>query len=190
MKRPAELRAAPLVIGVVTGLRPTAASHARTADEGRKPDTLTAVAAVGHADAIPLVATAVAAPVDSSAAPTAASVPSSPDEAPPTNESVKPMAAGLALDPMAPPSNDFHPGQHSAMVAAAEQALMRGATDRALVLAGQAVTAAPADADAWLTLAAAHRAAGDEGAARADYRSCIKQAHTEGVNHCRVLAAH
>jgi DNA-binding response OmpR family regulator len=181
-----------LVVGVVTGLRPAGASHPRTADEGRKPDTLTAAAAaapIAHADAVPLVPTA-AAPVDSAMAEPTPAVVSAPHEgASSANAAVEPGAAGLGLGP-APAGIDFHPGKHSALVSAAEQALMRGATDRALVLAGQAVTAAPADADAWLTLAAAHRAAGDDSAAHTDYRNCVAQAHTEGVNHCRVLAAH
>ena len=184
-----------LVIGVVTGLRPSG-SHARTADEAHKAETLAAAAApraeappqpVGPAEPVVAVgppdpSTTVAAAEPSSAAANGAALPAAP--------AAEPVAAGPIAEPTAPAGADFRPVHHSPLVAQAEQALMKGATDRAIVLAGQAVAATPTDADAWLALGAAHRAAGDESAARADYRSCINQAHSEGVNHCRVLAEH
>ncbi|HSY23017.1 MAG TPA: response regulator [Polyangiaceae bacterium] len=188
-----------LIIGVVTGLRPSG-SHARTADEARKAEAVTAAAAAARAEAPPTpVATA---PTEAVAAPPATPDPSAaiaaietpapaPNAGTPTaGPAGEPMAAGPPTDPSPPAGGEFHPAHHSPLVAQAEQALMKGATDRAIVLAGQAVAATPTDADAWLALGAAHRAAGDESAARSDYRSCIVQAHSEGVNHCRVLAEH
>jgi DNA-binding response OmpR family regulator/Flp pilus assembly protein TadD len=188
-----------LIIGVVTGLRPSG-SHARTADEARKAEAATAAAAAARPEAPPTpvaaaTTEAVAAPPatpDPSAAIAATETPApaanggTPSAAP----AGEPIAAGPGTDPSPSAGGEFHPAHHSPLVAQAEQALMKGATDRAIVLAGQAVAATPTDAAAWLALGAAHRAAGDDSAARSDYRSCIAQAHSEGVNHCRVLAEH
>jgi len=76
----------------------------------------------------------------------------------------------------------------SSMVLEAERALARGATARAVELAQKAVAENPGDADAWLTLGAAREASGDANSARLAYRSCVAQAHTVGLDHCRVLA--
>jgi DNA-binding response OmpR family regulator len=190
-----------LVIGVVTGLRPSG-SHARTAEEARKTDAVSAAAATARAEAPP--PPAAAPPAEALAAAPAATTtdPSAPAASAdstaaaanagtaPAAPAGEPMAPGLGTDPGPAAAAEFHPIHHSPLVAQAEQALMKGATDRAIVLAGQAVAATPTDAAAWLALGAAHRAAGDDSAARADYRSCIAQAHSEGVNHCRVLAEH
>jgi Flp pilus assembly protein TadD len=75
------------------------------------------------------------------------------------------------------------------MVIEAERALASGATAHAVELAQRAVAENPADADAWLTLGAAREASGDAKSARLAYRSCVAQAHTAGLNNCRVLAA-
>jgi hypothetical protein len=73
------------------------------------------------------------------------------------------------------------------LVSQANRALVRGATTRALVLARQAVTENPDDADAWLTLGAACQSAGDLSGARDAYRSCVARAHTPNVSECRLL---
>lgn len=76
----------------------------------------------------------------------------------------------------------------SALVKEAEQALLDGANERALALANEAVAASPADAAGWLVLGSVHRAMGEDEAARLDYRRCVAQALTAGVNDCRILA--
>jgi CheY-like chemotaxis protein len=77
----------------------------------------------------------------------------------------------------------------SALVRDAQRALLNGQTERARSLAQQAVSERPVDADAWLTLAAAQRAAGDLAAARETYLNCIQRAQTASLNHCRILAS-
>lgn len=76
----------------------------------------------------------------------------------------------------------------AALVKEAEQALLQGANERAVLLATEAVATSPADAAGWLVLASAHRAMGEDDAARSDYRQCVAQAQTAGVNDCRILA--
>ena len=56
-------------------------------------------------------------------------------------------------------------------------------------LAQKAVGTNPGDADAWLTLAAARKAAGDLAGARDAYGKCVASAHTYSVMSCRALAA-
>ncbi len=107
------------------------------------------------------------------------------------------VGAGPALAGIAPPERRVREtsldtklagtGQMP-LVSDAERALLKGQTERALTLAHQAVTENEADADAWLTLAAAQKASGDFAGARESYRSCIGHAHTVGLDHCRVLA--
>jgi hypothetical protein len=75
----------------------------------------------------------------------------------------------------------------SALVRDAHRALLKGDTARALTLAQQAVATNPADADGWLTLAAARRAAGDAAGAHDAYRKCVASARTFGVMSCRAL---
>jgi DNA-binding response OmpR family regulator len=74
------------------------------------------------------------------------------------------------------------------LVAQASRALAAGATARAVELARQATAAAPADANAWLTLGAAYSASGNASAARDAYRSCIVHARTPNVSECRMMA--
>ena len=76
----------------------------------------------------------------------------------------------------------------SPLVRDAQRALLKGDTERALSLAKQAVAANSADAEAWLTLAASQRASGDLPGAAQTYRSCVDQAQTAGLQHCRILA--
>lgn len=82
----------------------------------------------------------------------------------------------------------FEETGQSPTVLEAERALARGATSSALELAQRAVAENPANADAWLTLGAAREASGDANSARFAYQSCVAQAHTVGLNHCRILA--
>jgi hypothetical protein len=76
----------------------------------------------------------------------------------------------------------------SPLVRDAQRALLKGDTARAIELAQKAVVKDGSDADGWLTLAAARKASGDFTGASDAYQSCIAQAQTEGVVHCRVLA--
>jgi len=121
-------------------------------------------------------------------------------EAPPPAETTPPESTGVAPDTtsVAPAPSardpretalDVHTELHakSALVRDAHRALLKGDTARALTLAQQAVAANPFDADGWLTLAAARRAAGDAAGARDAYRKCIASARTFGVMSCRAL---
>jgi CheY-like chemotaxis protein len=120
-------------------------------------------------------------------------------EAPNGADGVKPLAsppvvaatpgpivpAGESALPLSGPSQSKG---RSALVVDAEQALLRGAIDRAVELATKATVETPEDANAWLALGAAHRAAHDPAAAREDYRNCVAHAVTFGTMDCRVLA--
>jgi DNA-binding response OmpR family regulator len=75
----------------------------------------------------------------------------------------------------------------SPLVREAHRALLKGDTGRALSLAQQAVAANSADADAWLTLAAARKASGDVAGARDAYAKCVADGRTFGVMSCRAL---
>jgi len=77
----------------------------------------------------------------------------------------------------------------SALVRDAQAALLKGDTGKAMALAQQAALTSPYDAEGWLTLAAARKAAGDLGGARDAYTQCVAKAHTVGVMSCRALAA-
>jgi len=77
----------------------------------------------------------------------------------------------------------------SPLVRDAQRALLKGDTAAAMSLAQRAVAANSGDADAWLTLAAARKAAGDLAGARDTYNKCVAMAHTFGVMSCRALAA-
>jgi tetratricopeptide (TPR) repeat protein len=76
----------------------------------------------------------------------------------------------------------------ASIVSQANHALRRGATERALTLARQAVAANPADADAWLTLGAALQSSGNSAGAREAYNNCLTRAHTANISECRLLA--
>jgi DNA-binding response OmpR family regulator len=77
----------------------------------------------------------------------------------------------------------------SALVRDAQQALLKGDTGKAKVLAQQAALTSPYDAEGWLTLAAARKASGDLAGARDAYAQCVAKAHTFGVMSCRALAS-
>jgi CheY-like chemotaxis protein len=99
--------------------------------------------------------------------------------------------AALASDPKAhemPLNVSFEMHSRSPLVRDAQRFLLKGNTERAATLAQKAVSADASDADAWLTLAAARKAAGDIAGAGEAYRSCIAQARTVDVIHCRALA--
>jgi hypothetical protein len=78
---------------------------------------------------------------------------------------------------------------HSPLVRDAQRLLLKGETERAVTLAQKAVSEDASDADAWLTLAAARKAAGDLSGAGEAYRACITQARTVGVADCRALGS-
>ena len=103
-----------------------------------------------------------------------------------------PRAAGLPPTPAvgreAPLDVKLAAANLSPLVRDAQRALLKGDTERALSLARQAVAENSADAEAWLSLGAAQRAAGDIAAAATTYRSCVGQAQTAGLQHCRILA--
>jgi DNA-binding response OmpR family regulator len=77
----------------------------------------------------------------------------------------------------------------SPLVRDAQRALLKGDTGRALSLAQHAVAANSADADGWLTLAAARKASGDVAGARDAYSKCVAAGRTFGVMSCRALGA-
>jgi len=174
-----------MLICIAAGLGALSARHERRADDARRHDALAAAALAPHLDPV-----ALAPPVPNGETPSATAPPPAPlTEGEAAKEPMPPSYTGATPATSVSVEGETH-HIRSALVAAAEQALVRGAIDHALVLAGQAVSAEPTDADAWLTLAAAHRASGDDTGARADYRNCIAHARTEAVSHCRVLAAH
>lgn len=74
------------------------------------------------------------------------------------------------------------------LIAQADRAMQKGDRQLAVDLARQAVAQNPSNADAWLTLGAAYQSAGNGGAAKDAYRSCVKQAHSGNLNDCYVLA--
>ncbi len=174
------------LIGITGGMRALSVRAERRAEEATRRAAMTAVAAPAEvgASSMPVLPP-----------PPVIEIPSTQTVAPPIAEpgTSAAEAAGPTRTVMPPkgewPVDIVRPSGRSTLVTAAEQALLHGATDRALVLANQAVTTEPQNADAWLTLAAAHRVLGDRAAEREDYRKCIDQAITESVNHCRVLAA-
>jgi hypothetical protein len=171
----------------------------------------TAPAAAGSPTAIgppaaPIATASAAAPVAEHAAPAEAAVGANP----PSTEGAG-ATAGQAAAPGVDPSGlaqataaalagiGASPGRESALdskvalssrsprVRDAERALLKGETDRAVVLAQQAVGEDPVDADAWLTLAAARKASGDVSGAREAYHLCIVQAQGADVTDCRIL---
>jgi DNA-binding response OmpR family regulator len=88
----------------------------------------------------------------------------------------------------APIDTPSQQSQAGSLVAQASRALAGGATARAVELARQATTAAPTDANAWLTLGAAYSAMGNASAARDAYRSCVAHARTPNVSECRMMS--
>ena len=76
------------------------------------------------------------------------------------------------------------------LLSQATRAMQQGDTAKAVSLARQAVAQNPANADAWLTLAAALQSSGNSGAAHGAYVSCTKQAKYNDVTECFARAGH
>jgi DNA-binding response OmpR family regulator len=70
------------------------------------------------------------------------------------------------------------------LMSQATRAMQQGDSAKAVSLARQAVAQNPANADAWLTLAAALQSSGNSGAAHGAYVSCTKQAKYNNVTEC------
>jgi DNA-binding response OmpR family regulator len=121
--------------------------------------------------------------VETLAAPPAARPPK--DEAPPTSPAA--IASPRAVRETAL-NTQLALHSSSSLVRDAQRSLLKGDTAGATELAQKAVSSDPSDADAWLTLAAARKAAGDNAGATEAYSACIAQAQTAGVTHCRVFA--
>ena len=143
------------------------------------------------------------APTPPITAPPASPVASAPVRAlpplPPSQTNAGPGATAPAATPSvtpqppqargeAPLDTRPQPAQVGSLVAQASRALAEGATARAVELARQATTAAPTDANAWLTLGAAYSAMGNASAARDAYRSCVAHAKTPNVSECRMMS--
>ncbi|WP_394821002.1 response regulator [Pendulispora albinea] len=70
----------------------------------------------------------------------------------------------------------------------AQRLLERGNPTGAAELARKAVNGDPTNAEAWLTLGAAHDAAGNHALARGAYKSCVDSGQGPRVSECRALA--
>jgi len=205
--------AASVVLLVAGSLRALRDRQERLAEASRSTAASAEPAAARSVDVPPPppVAPAMAsARAEESASATASAAPSgtAPEPSPTGAASTAPIAAGVApvtAVPAAPvaavprPVAAAPPAREApivtqgesgsgSLVAQASRALAEGAAARAVDLARQAVTANPADADAWLTLGAALQASGNGGAAHVAYTSCVAQARTPNVSECRVLA--
>ncbi len=194
--------AAGAALVVVIGLR---SAHVRQLQESERaraqlPTTSAAAAAAGPSQplepgASPLTATGGTGPVaeQATAAPASTDAATTPDTV--TGPDGLPVTAAVA--PAAPAVDpretalDVKTSLHarSALVRDAQSALLKGDTGKAMALAQQAALTSPYDAEGWLTLAAARKAAGDLGGARDAYAQCVSKAHTVGVMSCRALAA-
>ena len=91
-----------------------------------------------------------------------------------------PPSTGLAAIESLPPVD---------LVAEAQRALERGDPAHARALAVEAIRRASDDAEAWLTLGAAHEALGDVTAARGAYQSCVSVGRGDRVRECSALLA-
>jgi hypothetical protein len=174
----------------VTSATPAARSEARTAP----------IPAAVEAPSPSIAAAATATATVAASAEPAEVAPGAPNAAGATGMAAAGPAAGAANAPAAAalaPVNtkesaiDVRYAMHSTspLVRDAQRALLKGDTARAMELAQKAVVKDASDADGWLTLAAARKASGDFTGASEAYQSCIAQARTEAVVHCRVLAA-
>jgi hypothetical protein len=182
---------------VVLGLQSIHARNVREAEQAR--------------EGLP-IATAAAAPAPPNEPPMspvnaiAAAAPATPEPAEPGAASATAIDApapgadtlGAASATPAAPAVDGHEKMldvktdlhsRSPLVRDAQRALLKGDTARAIALAQQAVATNSADADGWLTLAAARKASGDGSGARDAYTQCIAKGYTVGVMSCRALAA-
>lgn len=187
------------ILVVAGGLRAMQVRQQREADDARTRPADTAAAAIQSAPAWPVVtptaSAADTAPPGTSAAPASADTGSvaSPGAAVDAND----MAIHPPVDvPPLPPviaretPIEGHDAPGASIVSQANHALARGATERALTLARQAVAANPSDADAWLILGAACQSSGDSAGAHEAYNNCLQRAHTANISECRLLARH
>ncbi len=185
---------------VVIGLRSV---HDRQLQESERahaqlPTTSAAAAAAGPSQPLGPGASTVTA--TSPVAEEATAAPASPDTTATSDTAIGPDGLPLtapgasstapAVDPRET-ALDVKTSLHarSALVRDAQAALLKGDTGKAMALAQQAALTSPYDAEGWLTLAAARKAAGDLGGARDAYTQCVAKAHTVGVMSCRALAA-
>jgi CheY-like chemotaxis protein len=181
-----------VVLVVAGGLRAMQAHQDQLADEARARPADTATVEAPTPPKWPAVTPTASVPVESTPMPTAppvttdfpassALVPGMP------SPSLSLAPAPLATGPRGETAIEGHDPSGLSLVSQADRALVRGATARALVLARQAVTANPDDADAWLTLGAACQSSGDVAGARDAYRNCVARAHTANISECRLL---
>lgn len=170
------------------------------------PSASAPVQAAPPATTAPVASAAVtAAPSESAPAPSA-SVVASAQAAESSNPFVAPpstaVAAGNPVTGLTPPGPAVLPPTPPAFTAGgaekpidtgatggsllsqATRAMQQGDSAKAVSLARQAVGENPANADAWLTLAAAYQASGNSGAAHGAYVNCTKVAKYANVTEC------
>ena len=187
------------VLVVAGGLRAMQVRQQREADDARARPADTAAAAIQSAPAWPAVtptaSAADTASLDTIAAPAPADMGTAAasggavdvgDTGAHPSVEVPPLPAVIARE--TPIEGHDAPG--ASIVSQANHALRRGATERALALARQAVAANPSDADAWLVLGAACQSTGDSAGAHDAYNNCLQRAHTANISECRLLARH
>jgi cytochrome c-type biogenesis protein CcmH/NrfG len=187
------------ILVLAGGLRAMQVRQQREADDARTRPADSAAAAIQSAPAWPAV-TPIASAADT-ASPDTIAAPAPTD----TGSAAAPGGAVDVGDTSAHPSVDVpplppviaretpiegHDAPGASIVSQANHALRRGATERALALARQAVAANPSDADAWLILGAACQSAGDSAGAHDAYNNCLQRAHTANISECRLLARH
>jgi hypothetical protein len=103
----------------------------------------------------------------------------------------RPRASASAASSSAPSAPAPASGESAAsLTAAAQRALEKpGGTGRARDLALEATRRDPSNAEAWLTLGAAHDAVGNKRAAMAAYQACVRSAPAHPrAGECRALA--
>jgi hypothetical protein len=197
--------AAAAALLVVVGMRSIHTRQLQEAERARAQlptisGAVTGAAAAMAAPGAALMATsAPGAPAtdDTSVGPAAPESPAATDPVPGASPDGLPGVAAAAAASPAPAVDpretalDVKTAMHarSALVRDAQQALLKGDTGKAKVLAQQAALTSPYDAEGWLTLAAARKASGDLAGARDAYAQCVAKAHTFGVMSCRALAS-
>lgn len=194
--------AAALILCAVFGLRSLRAHQLRESDAARSGNFAGAAATGATGGAVSVFPLAAGIPTAAIEREPGASASAGEPNAQPVSRSAVapsiPMAANGSLAAIESPDTrargqeraldvkfEFH--SLSPLVRDAHRALLKGDTEGATTLAQKAVSEAPADANSWLTLAAAHKASGDLAGADDAYRGCIAQAQTVGVMNCRAL---
>lgn len=179
---------------VAMGLSSVHARNVREAEQARAGLPTVAAAAAGPTRPLEPTSTSLAVMATTPpASPEASAALPGTDTPAPTADSNGTVAAAVAsatitVDPREK-ALDVKTQMHSRspLVRDAESALLQGDTAKALSLAQQAVASNPADADGWLTLAAARKASGNLAGAHDAYTQCIAKGHTFGVMSCRAL---